>query len=67
MRKVFCALLRLEAERIADFEVKAVAELAGEGDDLRIAQKGDDVGLLGLRIVELEGAERFVGEDIDAQ
>ena len=59
--------LRLDPERIADLEAEPRAEFAREGDDLGVAEKADDVGLLVLRVVQLEGAERAVGKDVDAE
>ncbi len=61
------AFLRLDAERIADLQAEPRAERAGDRDDLRVAQEIGDVGLLLLRIVELERAQRRVGENVDAE
>ncbi len=59
--------LRFDAQRVADFEVQAVAQFPGDGDHFGIAQEANHVGLLVVLILELEGAERAVGEDIDAE
>ncbi len=59
--------LGLDAKRITDLEMQAVGKTVRQGDHPGVAQELDDIGLLPLGVVEFKGAERAVGENIDAE